>query len=242
MNVVKRSFLTTFFLFINCHCSVINIAGTKPWSGCTQATKTDLNCRFIPKDIPDGIKRVYLQQEETGRPLPKVVTKGMFTAKNWNEIEYLEFKYEHNPLKKIDSNGLSNLLNLRELHVHADFLDELHSDAFVGLGKLQVLDLSTCPSLSTGNLMQALNGSDKLPNMQKLSIVWMNSYYGGIEIGPEMYEILRTKQLKSLDISNCDIAFLDLQGIQKLTKLQRVIATSIKLARYAMGPLLLRQA
>ena len=165
--------------------------------------ETTLTCKSVPRNIPETIEHVYiadldLENEELE-----------FDPQQWANVTTLdiqsdvgvEFRNRNKPIFK-------NLTNLKTLGIHAVELDQLDQETFVGLPKLQTLDLSYSVGLSFQQVKNSFVLSTALENLQNLDISFID-VSAPIIFDKLMLDILSRRRIKSVNISGLAVAKVD---------------------------------
>ena len=174
--------------------------------------ETTLTCNSVPRNFPETIEHVYiadldLENEELE-----------FDSQQWANVTTLdiqsdvgvEFRNRNKPIFK-------NLTNLKTLGIHAVGLGQLDQETFVGLPKLQTLDLSYSIGLPIQQVKNSFVLSTALENLQNLDISSIESN-PPIVFDELMLDILSRRRIKSLNISGLAVAkiVMDIDNVRSI--------------------------
>ena len=181
----------------------LNAASGSCTHGC-KCTGSSIECHYsMPDFIPPLVTNVTVHRASS---LKEVFN---FSDSSWENVTHLAINPDtsdlvstHESIILVD-NEFEVLKKLEYLQVACSCLKEIQTNAFHGLDKLTVLDLSNNIALNKESLVKALSGNDTLPNLQELhisntSVVYLSIYASG----KDLTNALRTKPIKVLDLSN----------------------------------------
>ncbi|KAL4225178.1 tRNA-dihydrouridine(20) synthase [NAD(P)+]-like protein [Mactra antiquata] len=109
---------------------------------------------------------------------------------------------------------------LEVLGIHVDSTIKIDPDAFSGLDNVNTLDFTGCSRLELDIIKKAVNGSEKVPKLEKLILSGLQVVWSGLEIDREFSRCLTGKPLKSLDLSKTRITFFYSEIMQDLNYLR----------------------
>ncbi|XP_053378991.1 uncharacterized protein LOC128548386 [Mercenaria mercenaria] len=202
-----------------CHSSG-NLSTNHQWQKCIRRS-SDIECNYIPNDIPTGTKTVHLRNLNSIHFPDNVLRKGSFTTHNWGQVKQLEFSADddwletHETVKVFYSLCLSGLQNLEVLRISISDRIEFTPQTLAGLNNLKLLDLSGCRRFYLDNLVNSLNQSGVVPNLQSLNLSRLNSYREGLTHTDWFFKVIADKQIKELDISSTGINLLNVTALFK---------------------------
>ncbi|KAL4218717.1 Toll-like receptor 7 [Mactra antiquata] len=176
-------------------------------TSCSLSRKT-FTCNYVPKDIPDGVQSVHikdlmLETEDFD------VNDGLFQSSSWKNVKYLSF-FDHSEIKfYLKERAFTSLTELKGLHIDSESRIQIDPNALLGLNNLNILDFSGCIRLNFDILMNALNGSEKVPNLEKLKLSTVQYSLFGLNIDRKFSRSLLGKPVKILDLSMTHMSVLD---------------------------------
>ena len=186
---------------------------------------TSMECyKTWPDFVPASVRKVTIYE--------LLIHQGLdFYDRRWENVTHLfinpGLSVFHNKLEPqfiLRNNTFIRLTNLQHLQFACKCLTESQGDAFKGLTKLRVLDLSNNKDI----IIDLVVPSFKLPNLPNLEELYLsncsveNRHF--FNLGKEFYEIIKDKPLKVFDISNTRKVWLSrkpelLQAFPHLEKL-----------------------
>ena len=166
-----------------------------------------IECRtVIPDAVPLNVRSVILRDVT----LPDSMD---FNDPGWTNVTYLAINpgsTDKTPLGKqvsLNQSEFKNLKNLEYLQIACSCLGHVSKNAFHGLDRLKVLDLSN-NILTSDSFVNGLVGEKILPSLEELYLSNTDPSFGGhCEIELDFLNAVRYKTLKVLDISRTDCAF-----------------------------------
>ena len=166
-----------------------------------------IECRtVIPDAVPSNVRSVILHDVT----LPDAMD---FNAHGWTNVTYLAINpgsTDKTPLGKqvsLHQYEFKNLKNLEYLQIACSCLRHVSKNAFHGLDRLKVLDLSN-NILTPDSFVNGLVGEKILPSLEELYLSNTDTSFGGVcEIEVDFLNAVRHKPLKVLDISRTNCAF-----------------------------------
>ena len=174
-----------------------------------------LNCySFMPKFIPDDIKKVTIRAVEFGK-------RFSFKHSGWKNVTQLAinpgdtaFHVKQEPPRTLHGFEFHHLKNLEYLQLACTCLHEIDAHAFQGLELLVVLDLSNNVELSISQIAAALEEEHILPRLRELyfSNTSVVDFFPFV-ISRNFYDAVRNRSLKVLDISHTEDAWFDKNGL-----------------------------
>ena len=128
-----------------------------------KCSASTIECRtVIPNFLPADARRVIVHEAT----LPRTID---FSDPRWRNVTYLsinpgskDFETPAGKLVSLHMNEFENLNNLKYLQIACSCLRNISSNAFKGLDKLEVLDLSN-NILTRDSFVNALVGEKNLP-------------------------------------------------------------------------------
>ena len=182
---------------------------------CPVSCKCDgskLECnKHIPLYVPPFSKEVIVHQAYMGEQFN-------FSDKGWENVTRLSINpglsvFHNRPerFRNLRRYEFKNLRNLERLQIACKCLAKIKKNAFYGLDKLKILDLSNNPSLSIDSVVEGLHGTTILPKLSELylsntSVMDFNAFL----LGKKFFTAVKTKRLKVLDISNTENAWFQM--------------------------------
>ena len=166
----------------------------------------------IPKFIPGTVTEVFIYNPPSGE-------KFDFTGNRWKNVTRMSI----NPglsmtrdvpavLRILHEDEFAEISNLEYLQITCRCLKDIRKDAFRGLNKLLILDLSNNVDLSMKQIVLGLSGNNILPNLIELYLSNVSagqSENSNFVIRTDFYEVIRTKPLKILDFSDSQRIWFD---------------------------------
>ncbi|XP_060604920.1 toll-like receptor 4 [Ruditapes philippinarum] len=190
---------------------------------CVEDNNETLTCNFIPKTLPVGVTTVHLNLSLMGN---MYLSKSTFIDYSWKKVKLLEINADlqtregHLILKDYCFNGLGELKELK-LHVNCSF--DMNPNTFISVKDVRVLDFSRSVRFTLKDLIPALNGSDKLPELNKLISSKCDS---PLSIDDQLMEVLQSKKIYYLDVSSTDIKTVNITAVFKRLAFLQVLDAS----------------
>ena len=162
-----------------------------------------MECKVIPDIIQDNVVSVTVNEL-------KLTNKSYFTGAGWDSVTNLSLFSDlsvlfHEQRRVLRSSEFEPLRLLEYLQISYTSIQEIEENAFRGLQRLKVLDLSHNVYLNLGNVIKGLNGTDILPNLRELYLSNMTRSSslktGEFVINEDFYKVIENKPLEVLDIS-----------------------------------------
>ena len=183
-----------------------------------------IECRtVIPDAVPLNVRSVILHEVT----LPDFID---FNDPGWTNVTYLAInpgstdKTHLGKHASLQQNEFKNLKNLEYLQIACSCLRDVSKNAFYGLDRLKVLDLSN-NILTPDSFVNGLVGEKILPSLEELYLSNTNISFGGVcEIGADFLDAVRHKPLKVLDISrtNCALPRKNMDLFDALSSLEKL--------------------
>ncbi|XP_045188128.2 toll-like receptor 3 [Mercenaria mercenaria] len=196
---------------------------------CIHKDNVTVTCNHIPVDILPRISKVRIADIHfVTDKVPVIINQINFTSRSWSRVEYLEIndlEQGFNGNWRFEDNCFGSLKALKELHIHILYL-KIFEGTFIGLNKVTVLDLSDCARLKRNILLPALNGTYKLPKLQKLLLRNWNSYNLPYGFDETFVQTLLPRKVTHLDISSTHISLLNYSSIFKNLRFLEIINIS----------------
>ena len=166
-----------------------------------------IECRtVIPDAVPLNVRSVILRNVT----LPDSMD---FNDPGWTNVSYLAInpgstdKTPRGKQVSLQEYEFKNLKNLEYLQIACSCLHQVSKNAFHGLDRLKVLDLSN-NILTPDSFVNGLAGEKILPSLEELYLSNTDTSFGGVcEIEVDFLNAVRSKTLKVLDISRTSCAF-----------------------------------
>lgn len=187
---------------------------------CEKVDEVSIKCDHIPTVIDAGITKVYIQNV-TSEGKAMVIRQSNFSAVNWEKVEYLELNDQENSASftvhfKFENECFANLVSLRELRIHLKSL-YIYPEIFVGLDSVETVDLGNCPRLKYSQLVQAFNGTHRLPRLDKLILSKWSSFSGRNALNDSFVDVL-PRNITFIDVSSSQISTLNFTAFSKKLK------------------------
>ncbi|KAL4218597.1 Toll-like receptor 7 [Mactra antiquata] len=189
-------------------------------STCSLSTET-LTCNYVPEEIPDGVLSVTIKDFMLDKDL-FVTHDELFQSESWKNVKYLTFKDDQDISSTrfiLKDATLINLHQLKMLRIHMNSILIFEPNAFLGLENVNTLDFTGCTGLHLYRLRKALNGLDKVPNLEHLSLQGVYSY-DGLNFDRTFISCLHGKPLKTLDFSKTHIASFEVAFLWTISDLE----------------------
>ncbi|KAL4219302.1 hypothetical protein ACF0H5_021881 [Mactra antiquata] len=192
-------------------------------SSCFISNKKHLVCNYIPKTIPDGVVSVHIK-DFLKKNVDFEIHTDLFLSDSWKSVKYLEFSKGQGRYStiRIQNSAFSLLSRLNALKIYTNSLILLDPESLLGLDNLRTLDFSRCFRLGVDNLTAALNGSEKVPNLEQLYLSKLQMYFRGFKVDEKFYGSLMGKPLRVLDLSGTHMTLLELAILPALNGLEVV--------------------
>lgn len=171
---------------------------------------SELKCFYdIPENIPSSITEVSIYEANLGERIS--------FGDGWDNVKRLSINpgmssshYKPNNAKTLHSYEFIKLKNLETLQIACRCLTRIQYNAFKGLDKLKVLDLSNNYYLHINYVTYGLSGVGILPNISEL---YLSGSSGAdihpVNIGRKFYNVVKQKHLTVLDVSNINTLWFD---------------------------------
>ena len=195
-----------------------------------------IECRtVIPDAVPLNVRSVILHDVT----LPDSMD---FNDPGWTNVTYLAINpgsADKTPLGKqvsLHQYEFKNLKNLEYLQIACSCLRHVSINAFHGLDRLKVLDLSN-NILTPDSFVNGLVGEKILPSLEELYLSNTDTSFGGVcEIDFDFLNAVRHKPLKVLDISRTNCAFRrkDMDLFYALSSLEKLNISRASVALMAL--------
>ena len=195
-----------------------------------------IECRtVIPDTVPLNVRSVILHEVT----LPDFMD---FNDPGWTNVTYLAINPEgahRTSLRKqvsLHQNEFKNLKNLEYLQIACSCLRNVSKNAFHGLDRLKVLDLSN-NILTPDSFVNGLVGEKILPSLEELYLCNTGTSFGGVcEIEADFLDAVRHKPLKVLDISrtNCALPRKNMDLFDALSSLEKLNISRASVALIAL--------
>ncbi|KAL4218860.1 hypothetical protein ACF0H5_021448 [Mactra antiquata] len=212
-------------IFILLYVLLYNHADAVVNSTCSLSKET-LTCNYIPEEIPDGVSSVNIKEFIMETEFD--IQNELFQSKNWKKVKYLNFE-DHlassHSLLRLNSMTFIHLQKLEALRISCSSVFEIDPNAFKGLDNVKSLDVTGCIRLSLDILMKALNGSDKIPNLEQLTLSKLHYVRTGLNMNKTFFMCLAGKPLKKLDLSRTHMTMFDFNSLTDLSNLTIVNAS-----------------
>lgn len=186
-------------------------------------------CNYIPPDIPQGFTTVNIDFAD----FDVVCKNTSFQSNSWqqvNTLKMVELDWDNPEFVSICADCFKNLRNLVYLNINIRTLFYLSPDALTGLPLVRSLSFAYCSRLSWDVLMDALNGSDKVPNLTVLDLSNLFSYLGAVRVGKDFADVLSSRNITSLNLSGIQISYFNCTALlQSLKHLQCLNLSSVNL-------------
>lgn len=184
---------------------------------CEKVDVVSIKCDHIPTIIDAGITKVYIQNVTSERNVT-VIRRSNFSAVNWEKVEYLEFSDHENKARFavnfiFQNECFANLVSLRELRIHLKYL-HIYPEIFVGLDSVETVDLGNCPRLKYSQLVQAFNGTKRLPRLNKLILSNWSRVSGRNALNDSFVDVL-PRNITYIDASSSQISILNVTSFAK---------------------------
>ena len=134
-----------------------------------------------------------------------------FSDLGWTDVTYLSinpdasvFETSQEKYVSLHPQEFRKLQSLEHLQIACHCLREVEKNAFSGLDKLKVLDLSN-NILTLESFVSGFIGYDILLSLEELYLANTSVNFGVFKIGQDFLDIMRDKPLKVLDISQTDV-------------------------------------
>ncbi|XP_060600918.1 toll-like receptor 4 [Ruditapes philippinarum] len=193
---------------------------------CVEDNNKTFTCNFIPKTLPVGVTTVHLNLSLVGN---MYLNKSTFIDHSWNKVKLLEINVDlpsragHLILQDYCFNGLEQLKELR-MHMECSFYT--NPNTFLGVKDVGVLDLSRSVQLTLKDLIPALNGSDKLPELNKLILSKCSRDSQPLSFDNQLIDVLQSKKIQYLDVSSTDIKTINFTAVFKRLAFLEVLDAS----------------
>ena len=163
-----------------------------------------MECRTVMPDfIPPNVRSVVVY----GVTFENTVN---FSDPGWTNVTYLSinpdasvFETSIEKYVTLQPQEFRKLQSLEHLQIACRCLREVEENAFSGLDKLKVLDLSN-NILTPESFVNGFKGKDILPSLEELYLANTSVNFGMI-IGQDLLDAMRNKTLKVLDISQTNV-------------------------------------
>ncbi|KAL4237503.1 tRNA-dihydrouridine(20) synthase [NAD(P)+]-like protein [Mactra antiquata] len=192
--------------FISLHMTLYDSTDAIVNKTCSSSKQT-LTCNYVPEEIPDGVLNVNIKNFVL-EALFKLQNE-LFRSNTWKNVKSLNFDDRLGDTDNyvlIRNMTFINLQKLKYLRMFCLSNFQIEPDAFKGLDNIKQLEFSGCIRLNLDTLMKSLNGSDKVPNLEQLSLSEIHMLRYGINIDRTVSRCLAGKPLKRLDLSRTHIS------------------------------------
>jgi Leucine-rich repeat (LRR) protein len=159
----------------------------------------------------------------------RYLNKSTFIDHSWNKVKLLEINVDlpsragHLILQDYCFNGLEQLKELR-MQMECSFYT--NPNTFLGVKDAGVLDLSRSVQLTLKDLIPALNGFDKLPELYKLILSKCSRDSQPLSIDNQLMDVLQSKKIYYVDVSSTDIKTINLTAVFKRLAFLEVLDAS----------------
>ncbi|KAL4228336.1 Leucine-rich repeat protein [Mactra antiquata] len=170
-------------------------------------SKETLTCNYVPNELPAGVLSVTIKDFMLDTDL-FVIHEGLFQSESWKNVKYLTYLDSQDTSSKIiilKNTTFIGFHGLKMLRINIVSKINIEPNAFLGLKNVNTLNFSGCKRLELDQLMNALNGTDKVPNLENL-ILQQIYYYHGFNFTRTYSRCLKGKPLKTLDLSKTQLA------------------------------------
>ena len=180
-------------------------AATVKEDGCFR-TKTTMTCYKVPSMIPNTVQEIFLRDINIERETLK------FDSYFWNNISFLDIQSAYGTtFKEGDRRIFSALSNLDSLGIHCGRLTYLDEEIFLGLPKLEKLDLSYSRSLNLDEVKKVFILNSSLPNLKELILSFINN--APIRIDTVFANNLGRRPIKNLELQGLSFIQVDSAGL-----------------------------
>ncbi|KAL4226120.1 Leucine-rich repeat protein [Mactra antiquata] len=172
------------------------------------------HCNYIPEVIPFGYSNVYINTSE----LDIQCNATSFQSISWEQVVTLTLEntdWSTNVHVNLHQNCFQNLKQLKYLNINVGVNLNLSPEAFNGLFTVTKLSLANCVRLVWKDLIEALDGQYKVPNLTALDFSYINVIAGSVKIDEESIDIISTRNITWLNFSGMQVSFLNATALIK---------------------------
>ena len=169
-------------------------------------TKTTMTCYSVPRSIPNTVQKIFLRDINIERETLK------FDSYLWNNVSFLDIQSAYGTtFKEGDRPIFSALSNLKSLGIHCGRLNYLDEEIFLGLPKLEKLDLSYSRRLNLDDVKKVFILNSSLPNLKELILSFINS--APIRIDTVFANNLGRRPIRNLELQGLSFIQVDSAGL-----------------------------
>ncbi|XP_053378294.1 toll-like receptor 2 [Mercenaria mercenaria] len=163
-----------------------------------------LHCTIIPRQIPNNVTHVFIQELEN----VKGITVGSLKGRNWENIKFLHISDagtdKSKSFQEIKPYAIATLTSLEELKIVSIQFYRLYENSFAGLDHLKVLNFTGCEQLRISYITRAIMGIKTLPKLEVLSMTYISTL-SAVEFDEDFFNALAPKPITLIDIHQMDV-------------------------------------
>ena len=172
-------------------------------------TKTTMTCYKVPRSMPNTVQEIFL------RDINIEIETLKFDSYFWNNISFLDIQSAYGTtFKEGDRPIFSALSNLNSLGIHCSRLNYLDEEIFLGLPKLEKLDLSYSRNLNLDEVKKVFILNSSLPNLKELILSFIND--APFSIDSVFANNLGRRRIKNLEMQGLSYMQADSKGLLHL--------------------------